>query len=98
MIATDSKHRTEVFTLDELAGLVDARCRKYLQISGWDFVEKDSAGQLPDAFITQHIRTLINLAEGNKRQSLLQRLHRRAERDAQQDHHGEQAHHAKHPR
>lgn len=94
-MATTTKNsaKTEYVTLDELADLIHNQAMKYLHISGLEFVEKyaDDHWSL-DTNIANYLRMMVSLAEGKRRQSLIQRLRRRAQRDAQQDNHHEPSH------
>ncbi len=78
---TKSTAKTEVLTLDELADLIHEQARKYLHMSGFEFVENYMDPWSVESFTASYLRMMARLAEGKRRQSLIQRLRRRAQRD-----------------
>jgi hypothetical protein len=89
---TKSTAKTEVLTLDDLADLIDDQARKHLHMSGLEFVDNYMDPWSLETFTATYLRMMARLAEGKRRQSLVQRLRRRAQRDAQQDNHHEPSH------
>ncbi|MBI4202246.1 MAG: hypothetical protein HY532_03925 [Chloroflexi bacterium] len=81
---------TEYLTLDQLADIIHSQARKYLDMSGLEFMEKYADDHYSmDTNNANILRMYTGLAEGKKRQSLIQRLRKRSQRDAQQNNHDE---------